>query len=331
MSTKSSAQTAADWRARFRRGTLETIGQIGLVVVGSIIAAIGYSLFQIPFNLAAGGIGSIAIFIGYYTGLPEGATLFVLNIPLMVLGFYQLGRWRFLTLTVLSLAVFAVVTDAASLLLPRIIGGQTITDDALLAAIYAAIVTGIGYGIVYRAGANPGGTAILARIIQKYTGIPLSQIYLYTDGLIVVAAGAIFGWETALLSMLTLFFGGVASDYVLEGPSKVRTATIVTDHPDTVAQALMYGLQKGVSRWEVVGSYTGKTRTMLFCTVFRSQVSDLRRILNEADPTAFAVIGVAHQAVGTQFLARSRRMAQYRNTADHAPPAMDMLAAEPES
>jgi len=286
---------------RWQRSWLATLGQIGLVIIGSIIAGLGYSIFQIPFNLAAGGLGSISIFIGYYTGLPEGATLFALNIPLMILGFFQLGRWRFVTLTILSVLVFSITTDLTTVLLPTLMGVPTITEDALLAAIYAAIVTGIGFGLVYRAGANPGGTAIIARVIQKYTGAPLSQIYLYTDGLIVLTGGLIFGWEIALLAMLTLFLGGGASDYVLEGPSKVRTATIVTDHPDHVAQALMDGLNKGVSRWEIVGSYTGQPRTMLFCTIFRSQVSDLKRILAHADPQAFAVIGTAHQAVGSQF------------------------------
>lgn len=158
MNTKQSA--SPDNRTPAARGTfpwqrswLATLGQIGLVIIGSIIAALGYSIFQIPFNLAAGGLGSISIFIGYYTGLPEGATLFVLNIPLMILGFFQLGRWRFVTLTVLSVLVFSITTDLTTALLPILIGAPAITDDALLAAIYAAIVTGIGFGLVYRAGA----------------------------------------------------------------------------------------------------------------------------------------------------------------------------------
>ncbi|NJK81900.1 MAG: YitT family protein [Chloroflexaceae bacterium] len=284
-----------------------TLEQIGLIFSGSVVAALGYSLFQIPFNLAAGGISGISIFIGYFTGWPEGTILFILNLPLMVLGFFHLGRWRFVAYTLLSVFVFSAATDLFGIFLPQILGAPTVTEDKLLAAVYAAIVTGIGYGLVYRASANPGGTAILSRIIQKYTGIPLGQIYLYTDGAIVLLAGTLFGWEISLLALLTLFLGGLASDYMLEGPSTVRAVTIVTDHPDVLAGALMKGLNRGVSRWNVTGSYTGCTRTMLLCTVVRSQVEELKYIVAETDPTAFVVIGNAHQALGSQFLPLKRR------------------------
>ena len=146
-----------------------------------------------------------------------------------------------------------------------------------------------------------GGTAILGRIIQLKTGIPLSQVYLYTDGLIVIATGIVFGWETAMYAMLTLFLNGVVSDYTLEGPSSVRTATIITNQPDLMAEALMDGLGRGVSSWAVTGQYTGETHHLLLCTIYRPQVNDLKRIVAQVDRQAFVTIGVAHQALGSGF------------------------------
>ncbi len=110
-----------------------------------------------------------------------------------------------------------------------------------------------------------GGTGIIGRVIQMHTGMPLSQVYLWTDGTIVLVAGLVFGWETALYAMLTLFLGGLATDYVLEGPSAVRTATIITEneHREEMAAALIDGLGRGVSHWEITGGYTGQPRTML--------------------------------------------------------------------
>ncbi len=300
--------------------------QVAFTVIGSFISALGFALFQIPFNLAAGGLAGIGLIVTALTGFPTGVFILLLNIPLLMLGFKHLGRWYFVALTSLSLLVFAVTTDALAVWLPTIIGAPTVTDDPLLAAIYAAIVTGIGYGLIYRGGANPGGTAVLARMVQKYTGIPLSQVFLYTDGLIVLVAGALFGWESALLAMLVLFLNGLASDYVIEGPGRVRTATIVTDHPQRVARALMDGLGKGVTRWEVTGSYTGRGRTMLFCTIYRSQVADLKLLLHEADPTAFAVIGVGHQAIGSQFQ-RRKTTATPPTPAAHAVPELTLETA----
>jgi len=172
-----------------------------------------------------------------------------------------------------------------------------------VAAIYAALVTGIGYGLVYRSGANPGGTAILSRIIQQKTGIPLGQLYLYTDDAIVLLAGALFGWETALLALLVFCLSGIAADCVLEGPGTVRAVTIITNQPEILSQALMQKLGRGVSCWTVTGACTGQEHTLLFCTVYRPQVSELKQIVATMDPNAVVVIGHAHQAFGTQFSA----------------------------
>jgi uncharacterized membrane-anchored protein YitT (DUF2179 family) len=147
---------------------------------------------------------------------------------------------------------------------------------------------------------------VIGRIIQIKTVFPLSQAYLYTDGLIIFVSGIIFGWEIALHALLTLFVIGMASDFVIEGPSFVRTATIITDSPSDVTQALMFGLDRGASQWEITGSYTGKTRSMVFCTIYRSQVNELKQIVAAVDDDAFVVIGNAHQALGGGFMILKR-------------------------
>ena len=272
-----------------------------LMLIGITIAALGYALFQIPHNIAAGGIGGIAIFINYFTGFPAGTMYLLLNIPLLVLGFFHLGRWLFVIRTTIAVLLFSSIVDLLTIYLPQWLTDYPITDDTLLNAVYAGLIGGIGGGLVYRAGSTMGGTGIVGRIIQRKTGTPLSQIYLTTDGLIVLSAGVIFGWELALYAMLTLFLSGLASDYALEGPSSVRVATIVTNHPQALAQALIDDLGRGVSQWEVNGGYTGQPHTMLTCTIYRPQVDELKRTVARIDPTAFVTIGVAHQALGEGF------------------------------
>ncbi len=152
-----------------------------------------------------------------------------------------------------------------------------------------------------------GGTAIIGRVIQVRTGIPLSQIYLFVDGTIIVAAAFVFGWETALYAMLTLLLAGLATDYTLEGPSSVRTATIITDDPEAVSRALIQTLGRGVSQWEITGGYTGHNHSMIFCTIYRPQVNELKRVVAEVDKKAFVVIGTAHQALGFGFTPLSKK------------------------
>ena len=273
-----------------------------LTVVGVGLSAIGYAVFLVPFNVSAGGIGGIGIMINHFTGISVGLLYGVLNIPLLILGYHQLGGWRFLLRTLVAVAVFSASTDLLLFYVPFYVQQFPITDDVLLSTIYGAIVGGIGGGLIYRAGSTAGGMGILSRAIQLRTGLPLSQVYLYTDGLIVLAMGLVFSWEIALYAMLALFLNGLASDYVLEGPSSVRTVTIITDQPDQMAQALMNDLERGISRWEITGGYTGRTRHMLLCTVYRQQVAELKRIVAKIDDQAFVVIGEAHQALGEGFM-----------------------------
>jgi uncharacterized membrane-anchored protein YitT (DUF2179 family) len=275
-----------------------------VMVIGVIIVTLGYTIFQVPYNIAAGGVSGIAIIVNSFTGWPIGMIILVLNIPLLVLGFFQLGRWRFLVNTVIAVVLFSVLTDIFLAYLPGYLESFPITDNVLLSAIYGGIVGGIGGGLIYRAGATMGGTGIVGRVLQMRTGVPLSQIYLWTDGTIVLVAGLVFGWETALYAMLTLFLNGLATDYVLEGPSAVRTATVITsnEHREQMAHALIDGLGRGVSHWEITGGYTGQTRTMLLCTIYRPQVNDVKRIVANVDNQAFVIIGDAHQALGFGFI-----------------------------
>jgi uncharacterized membrane-anchored protein YitT (DUF2179 family) len=273
-----------------------------IIVIGAIVAAFGYSLFQIPYNLAAGGISGIAIIINHFTGWSEGLSYLLMNIPLLALGFFYLGRWHFLVYTVLAVFCFSVATDLFVAYLPDILKQYPITSNMLLSAVYAGLVGGIGVGIVYRAGGTLGGTGIVGRIIQQNTGIPLSQIYLYTDGFIILAAGLVFNWEIALHALLTLFINGLASDFTLEGPSTVRMVVIITDHPEELASALMDGLRRGVSYWRITGGYTNQTHSMLLCAVYRPQVNELKQIVASIDPKAFVVIGNAHQVLGAGFI-----------------------------
>jgi uncharacterized membrane-anchored protein YitT (DUF2179 family) len=272
-----------------------------LLLSGVLLAALSYSLFQVPYNIAAGGVGGIAIIINNFTNWPIGVMILVLNIPLWVLGYYYLGRWRFLGRTIIVVIVFSAAVDFFNIYLPDALDTFPITDNILLSAIYGGIAGGIGGGLVYRGGGTMGGTSITGRIIQIKTGIPLSQVYFYTDGIIVLTAGLVFGWEVALYAFLTLFLNGLASDYTLEGPSTIRTVTIVTDQPDDVVPALIERLDQGVSRWEITGGYTGHPHTMLMCTVHRPQVNNIKNLVAQIDPKAFVIIGNAHQALGAGF------------------------------
>jgi len=209
----------------------------------------------------------------------------------------RMGGWRVVAHTIYVVVIYSLAID---LLVPYFpVSG--ISDDRLLNALFGGILGGIGGGMVYRAGGTFGGTSTLARILQSRLGTALASTYLYTDTLVVLLAGVVFGWPGALYAMITIFVDGATADYVLEGPSRIRTATIITNRPEAVANVLMTELERGVTAWQGEGMYTHQARAILFVTVSRPQVSELRRLVFSVDPEAFLVIGQGHTAYGEGF------------------------------
>ena len=273
-----------------------------LLLFGTLIAAFGYAIFQVPFNLAAGGVGGISLIINNYTGWQVGTIYFILNIPLLILGFRSLGRWQFVTRTLIAVTLYSGFTNLLLEYAPQFIQPYPLTNDLLLSAIYGGILGGVGGGMVYLSGSTMGGTSITGRMIQIKTGQPLSQVYIYTDGVILIAMGAVFGWQVTLYGVLMVLITGMASDYAMEGPSSTRTATIITNKQEEMVAALLHTLDRGVSYWPITGGYTGDTHTMITCTMSRPQVSEVKRVVSEVDPDAFVTIGVSHQAMGKGFI-----------------------------
>ena len=273
-----------------------------ILTIGAFLCALGYVLFEVPHHLSGGGLGGISIVINHFTGWAVGLLFWIMNLPLLLLGYFYLGRWRFVLRTLLGATIFAFATDFLAGYLPNVISAYPITDDLLLNAIYGGITSGIGGGLIFRAGSTLGGTAITGRIIQQKTGLPLSQCYLFTDGIIILGMGLVFGWQISLYAFLILFINGLAADYILEGASSTRTAMIITNHAQEMSNALMQKLERGVTYWEVTGGYTSQKRYLVLCTIYRPQVNQVKRIVADTDPEAFVTIGLSHQALGNGFV-----------------------------
>lgn len=272
-----------------------------LLVVGTLVTALAFSVFQEPYNLAAGGVSGIGLIVNTFTGWSVASFYFITNIPLLVLGFFYLGRWRFLVNTVIAVFIFSGAIEFFTRYLPGYLDQWPLTNNLLLSAIYAGLVGGIGEGLIYAAGATTGGTAIIGRIVQQRTGTPLSQVYLFVDGTIILVAAFVFGWEIALYALLTLMLSGMAADYVLEGPSRARTALIVTNKPVELIRAIDEQLGRGASQWDATGGYQGEKRTIVMCAIYRPQVNDLKAIIAQVDPSAFVTIGMTQQVLGLGF------------------------------
>jgi len=268
-----------------------------LIIVGTLLQALSLRLFLVPAHLASGGVSGLAQIINYYTDLPIGVMVLLGNIPLFLLGWRYLGGPRFALRTAFAVVSFSILVDVLVPFIPP----NGLTGDIVLNTLYGAVMSGVGFGLVYRGRGTSGGSDILGRILNHWKGIPVSQSYLITDSLIIFLAGLSFSWENALYSLVMLYVSGIAAEAISQGSNVVRTALIVTACPEDVKSKILHGLGRGVTEISGRGGYTGTERPVLYCVITRSEVNQLKTLVSEVDPKAFMVIGQAHEALGEGF------------------------------
>lgn len=284
-------------RLRSRAIGRDHVVNLGWLTVAALIQAVNFRLFLAPPDIAPGGVSGLTLIIHHFTAWPEGRIILALSLPLLLLGYLYLGRGRFLLASGYVTLLYTQAVDGLVGWLPP----TGITDDMVLNAVFGGVLGGLAAGMALRGHGLFVGTTIISRVLQLRTGIPITQMFILIDGSIILAMGWVFGWENALYSLIMLFIWGVATDYVLEGPSVIRTAVIVTDVPEAVARSIFREVGIGVTSWTGQGMYTDERHTVLFCTINRPDVDRLRRAVLQADPQAFLVIGHGHQAVGGVF------------------------------
>ena len=277
--------------------TMRTVQEYGFVVLGALIQAIGLRMFPIPAQLVSGGLSGLAQIINDYTKWPIGMMVLIGNIPLFLLGWRYLGAARFAKRTALSVLLFSLFTDLLYFINPII----SVQGDLFIESLFGGIIMGIGLGLVYRGQGTSGGSDILGRILNHKFGISISQAYLMTDTLVVLAGGFTFGWSKALYGLVAIYVSGIAAEAAAEGSSIYRDVMIITENPGRVKQDIMVDMERGVTVLEGTGGWTGSDRPVLYTVVTRAEVNMLKEIVRVADPDAFMVIGQANEALGEGF------------------------------
>jgi uncharacterized membrane-anchored protein YitT (DUF2179 family) len=277
----------------------KTVRDYLIILTGSLVQALAMRLFLIPALLVSGGVSGAAQIINHLTHWPIGLMVLVGNAPLFIIGWRYLGGARFAARTAFAVASFSVLTDGLAFFLPA----EGVTHDLVLNSLYGGILLGVGLGLVYRGKGTSGGSDILGRVLNRKFGISISQSYLITDTLVVLAGGLAFDWEHALYGLVVIYVAGLAAEMASEGSSVFRTGLIITACPEEVAKRIMTLMERGVTIMNATGGYTGAERRVLYCVVTRAEVSRLKELVREVDPQAFMVIGQVHEALGEGFRA----------------------------
>ena len=275
-----------------------------MLFLGVVLQAFAMRLFMIPAHLVSGGVAGVSLIINFLTDIPIGLLVFLFNIPLLFLGWRYLGGVWFAFRSLFSIVFFSLFVDLFALFLPE----SGVTDDVMLNAIYGAILSGIGLGLVFRGKGTTGGTDILGRILNHRLGISISTAYLITDSVVILLGGLVFNWELALYGMGVIYVTGLAAQAAFEGRAVYRCAMIVSKEPKVVSKAVMEKLDRGVTLLFGEGGYTAQKRDVIYLVVTQSEIPRLKDIVQDVDPDALMVIGQVHEALGNGFRALSPEM-----------------------
>ena len=264
-----------------RRRNARIIISYIMLTFGSVLAAFALETFLIPNTILDGGVTGISIIVSKLTDLPVSGLVLILNIPFIYIGYKSLGK-EFLMSAVYSMILFSLSLSVFQYIEP-------VTEQMLLATVYGGILLGIGVGIVLRYGGCVDGTESVVLVISKKTTFSVGQIVLIFNIVIFSVAGAIFGIDRAMYSLLTYFITSKVIDFVSDGLEQVKAALIVTDRGTDMAHEIYRRLGRTVTTIRGKGLISGDKEVM-YVVINRIEISELRSIADDMDEEAFITI-----------------------------------------
>jgi uncharacterized membrane-anchored protein YitT (DUF2179 family) len=247
------------------------------MTLGAFLVAIGFNMFLIPHQLLSGGLSGISMMIGYLTGANIAWLYLVLNIPVLVWGWFTLGR-RFV--------IWSTYSVLAATLFLKVVPVMHTADDILLGAVFGGVIVGFGSGLALRYGGSSGGFDVVASIVTKRRDFPIGMIIFLLNAFVI--AILIFftrNWDLALYSLIAIFSAGKVVDLVHVRHIKV-TAFIITTKTEELRKKLLVH-PRGITIIKTQGAFSSAERDMLMTVRTKFEVAELCKTIKTIDPHAF--------------------------------------------
>lgn len=269
--------------------------RLGSIIVGGFLCAVAINGFFIPNSLLSGGASGIALMIHYLTELPTGLLVFLLNIPIFIVGFKTVDR-DFLLYSFISMFSISLLLN-----LTEGIGAYIEINDLLLETIFGGILNGIGMGIMFRNKASQGGMDIIAAILKKRLNIEIGSALMGVNLLIIGLSSFLFGLKLAMYTLIGLYIGYKILDKVQTGIDTTHTVMLISKKPETVAKEIFNALGRGATFLNGEGAYTHDDKKVIYCTVTSTQIGKLKEIVTNIDKDAFINISESKEVKGKGF------------------------------
>ncbi len=258
------------------------------VIIGSIIIAIAFNLFLIPHKILSSGIGGIAIILGIVTPVNTGIINFILNLPILILGYIGLGK-KVIFNTVISVIVLSVALYYVPV--------KVVATDPLLSSIFGGVIAGAGIGLVFNCNGSTGGFDIIGMLLSRKRDIKLGGFLIILNAVVVIIAGFFFTWDVALTSLLSIYVTGKVIDAIHTKHRKV-TLMIVTNEAEKMKKQLLSTVVRGITLLDGEGAYSSEKKRVLMTVVSREELASMKLTISEIDPHAFVNITETVEVLG---------------------------------
>jgi uncharacterized membrane-anchored protein YitT (DUF2179 family) len=274
------------------------IKNYSLIIIGAFIMASGFVLFITPYKIVPGGVYGISIVLHYILGTPVGAMALAFDVPLTIIGIKVLGP-RFGMKTVVGFLSTALFVDT----LTWLYGTQPLVEgDALLSSIFGGLFIGVGLGLIFKSRATSGGTDIVAMMVSKYTKLPVGQLLIIIDSIIVILGLVVFrDWKIPLYSLIVIFIVGKVVDIILEGMNYDKVLFIISEKHQEIRDKIVNDLNRGGTFLKGEGMFKGEEKSIAFAVVNRREMTMLHDFINNIDPNAFVTVLNANEILGNGF------------------------------
>ena len=262
-------------------------------ILGVLLMAIAYNLFILPTNIVY-GVGGIGVILKKIYNIDPSLVIFISSILLLIVSYFALGKESTAKTVVGSLLypIFVKLTE-------WVINYVSFSNlEPLVIVLFGAVLTGFGLGLIFKAGFTTGGTDILNAIVSKYGKMSMGSSMYLTDGIIILISLFIFGFETFIYSIISLYIISLMTDKVVLGISNSKAFYIITEHETSIKKFLVQRLKHGVTVLDGRGGYTGNHQKVIMCIVPTKEYFLVKEAIHEIDPLAFYIVTDAYEVFG---------------------------------
>lgn len=256
-----------------------------LTVAVAIIAAAVY-FFLVPSHTSVSSISGLGIVLSNFVPLQLSAITMILNVVLLIIGFFTCGR------------EFGVKTVYTSVMLPLFLGlfeiifpnFGSMTDSQELDVLCYILVVSVGLSILFNRNASSGGLDIVAKIMNKYLHMELGKAMSLSGMCVALSAALVYDKKTVVLSILGTYFNGLVLDHFIFDNNIKRRVCIITKKEEELRQFIIHDLHSGATIYEAIGAYNMEKRHEIITIVDKGEYQKLMKFINQEDPKAFITV-----------------------------------------